>query len=287
MPGLVRVLATLLLAAMPLAARADGVDFTVPDHYLVGAPGPNSRVPAVYRVWGRSLDGVRHSIVASASAAPAGQTLAQSIDATVSGLKAGGAGDAARSEVPPVCGAPAFQVTYTRSAPSYQLTFVFRYTIVGGRLLIASYAHPIGTTADPAALGALDTLCSGVHQPGTPSGWDIQGPYPPNESAWRPVDGSAAILGQTARPAQAGHDIAADPYEGRGASVTSDRREACGAMTIHRVTATLDGGRIQEFAAGTVRGYDYVTAYVRPPSAPADPLAMETLISFCTDTAPR
>lgn len=286
MPGLLRSVATLLLAVLPLAARAEGVDITVPDHYLVDAPGPSTRTLPVYRVWGRHLEGGRHSIVASASAVPAGQTLGQYVDATVAGLTAGGALDVVRSEAPPLCGAPSYQVTYARKAPSYQLTFVFRYTLAGGRLLIASYAPPIGTPADPTALAALDTLCSGVHQPGTPQGWSIEAPYPPNRSAWRASPESRSLVAQVVGPTQAGRD-AADLYDAHGATVTSDRRDSCGATTIRRVTATLDDGRTQEFASGTLRGYDYVVAYVRPASAPADPGAIATLTSFCTETALR
>ena len=270
-----------VLALLPLAARADGVDFTVPDHYVVAAPGSTAVLPPVYRVWERSLNGVRHSIVVSAIRSAA--DLSKTVDAMVYLLGLRHAIEVSRGDAGLMCGAPSTRVSY---AYANQLTYVYRYVIVAGRLLTASYARPVGADADPAAIAALDTLCSGVHQPGTPQGWTIEAPYPRNDSAWRASPGSRSLIAQAVRTAQAGRD-AAELYDAEGATVTSDRRESCGAMTIRRVTATLGDGRIQEFASGTIRGYDYVVAYVRPPSAPADPGAMATLTSFCTETAPH
>jgi hypothetical protein len=270
------------LALLPLAVRADGVDFTVPDHYLVTAPGSDAARPAVYRIWGRSLDGVRHSIVVSAT--PSGDDVGHLVDAMAAYVNGRHAIDVERSDAAPLCGAPSVQFTY---AYANQLTYVFRHVKVGGRLLVVSYAHPVGTAADPAALAALDTLCSGVHQPAGPKGWTIEAPFPPNASAWRLAPGSPSLIAQSVRPAAANHDADSNPYEGIGATIISDRRETCGTTTIHRVTATLEGGRTQEFAGGTLRGFDYIVAYVRPPSAPPDPAAMETLTSFCTETAPH
>jgi len=280
MLGRFRCLATAALVALPLAARAEGVNFTVPAHYLVAPQPANVAVPRVYRIWERHLDGVRHSIVVSAT--PATSDLAPLMDATVASLAARHATDVSRSDAGQLCGMPSVRIAY---AFPQQLTFVFRYAVVRERLLIASYAHPSGTAADPTALAALDTLCSGVHQPAGPPGWTLVSPYPPNGNAWRAAPGSPALVAQVASPAKAGIDLVNQPFKGQG-TATADRRDVCGAVAIHRVTANLDGARVMEFAAGTVNGYDYEVSYVRPSSESPDAGALGTLTSFCADTLP-
>jgi hypothetical protein len=280
MPSGLRSIAALVLAALPVAARADGVDFTVPLHYLVVRPASSITVPRVYRVWDRYLDGVRHSIVVSAT--PATSELAPLMDATVASLAARNAIDVSRSDAGPLCGAPSVRIAY--GFPQ-QLTFVFRYAVVRGRLLIASYAHPAGTAADPGALAALDTLCSGVHQPAGPPGWTLESPYPPNGNAWRASPGSRTLVAQLASVSKPGSDQLDQPFKGKG-TVVVDRRDVCGAVAIHRVTANLDDGRTMEFAAGTVNGYDYIVSYMRPSSEPVDAGALQTLTSFCAETLP-
>jgi hypothetical protein len=273
-------LATLTLVALPLAARADGVNFTVPEHYLVAPSNPDVAVPRVYRIWDRRLDGVRHSIVVSAS--PSTSDLAPLMDATVASLAARHATDVSRTDAGPLCGTPSVRIAY---AFPQQLTYVFRYAVVRGRLLIASYAHPVGTAADPTALNALDSLCSGIHQPAGPQGWTLLAPYPPNGNAWRPSPTSRTLLAQFVIVAKPGVDLAEQPFKGQG-TVTADRREVCGAISIRRVTTTLEDGRIGEFAGGTVNGYDYAVGYTRPSSEAADAGALATLTSFCADTLP-
>jgi hypothetical protein len=280
MLGRFRCLAGFVLVALPLAARADGVNFTVPDHYLVAPPPASVTVPRVYRIWDRQLDGVRHSIVVSAT--PATSDLSSLMDVTVANLAARHAIDVSRSDAGLVCGMPSVRIAY---AFPEKLAFVFRYAVVRGRLLIASYAHPVGTTPDSAALGALDTLCSGVHQPGGPPGWTVVSPYPPNGNAWRPAPGSSMLITQIVGPAKGFNDLVNQPYKGQGTAI-ADRRDVCGAIAIHRVTANLDDARVMEFAAGSVNGYDYVVSYVRPSSEPADAGALDTLTSFCADTLP-
>jgi len=272
-------LTALMLAASPPPARAEGVNFTVPLHYLVESPA--AQVPlSIYRVWGRSLGGARHSIVVSSSAASG--DLPSLMDATVARLKARNALDVSRADAGPLCGMPSVRIAY---AFPNQLSYVFRYAIVGGRLLIASYAHPVGTDPDPTALAALDTLCSGIHQPATPKGWTLESPYPPNANAWHSQTENGALLMQVASVAQSASDLGAQPFKGKG-TVVSDRTESCGAVWVRRTTANLDDGRTLESAAGTVNGYDYVVAYMRPASQAADPAALATLTSFCAGTLP-
>jgi hypothetical protein len=280
------VLLTVALAALPTAARADGVNYTVPDHYLVEAAPPPGQPYAVYRVWGRYLDGVRHSIVASASSSTSDLTAL--MDATVAQLGARHAIDVSRTDAPQVCGMPSVQIAY---AFPNQLAYVFRYAVVGGRLLIVSYAHPVGSSADPTALASLDTSCSGIHQPATPNGWTLEAPYPPNANAWRPASGGGTpahagttLLDQVASAAKPERALLG-PYAGKGA-VVADRQDACGAIAIRRVTVNLDDGRVLERAAGTAYAYDYIVTYTRPASDPADPGAIATLTSFCTGTLP-
>ena len=273
-------LATLVLVALPAVARADGVNFTVPDQYRVAPRPADLTLPPVYRVWDRELDGLRHSIVVSAT--PTAPDLTRLMDATVASLAERHAIDVSRSDAGPLCGTPSVRIAY---AFPQQLAYVFRYAVVRGRLLIASYAHPAGTTADPGALAALDTLCSGVHQPAGPPGWTLVPPYTPNSNAWRPSPDSRAFVVQLVGPAKAGIDLVNQPFTGKG-TVIADRRDVCGAIAIHRVTSNLDGARVMEFAAGTVNGYEYIVAYTRPSSEPVNAGALDTLTSFCADTLP-
>ena len=280
MLGRFRCLATLALVALPLAARAEGVDFTLPDHY-VAEPSP-AALPAlkgVYRGWARTLDRVRHSIVVSST--PYAGDFPKLIDATVERTRARGAIDVVRADAAPLCGMPAFRIAY---AFQNQLTYEYRYAVVRGRLLIASYAHPLGTAPDQTALDALGTLCSGIHQLAAPPGWVLQTPFPPNGSAFRTPDGTS-LLAQLVAPAAAGSDVASEPYDAPG-TIVSDRREPCGAVTIHRVTVSTADAKTREFAAGTVRGFRYTNAYVRPAAAAPDADALATLTSFCAETLP-
>jgi len=282
MLGRFRCLTTLTLLALPVAACAEGVDFTVPDHYQVAVPAPAAvaQLPAksVYRDWVRTVDGVRHSIVVSST--PYIGDLPKLMDATVERTRARGALDVVREDVAPQCGMPV-----TRHAYAYanQLTYEFRYMVVRARLLVASYAHPRGTAPDQTALAALGTLCSGVHQIAGPPGWTLQTPFPNNGSAFRAPDGGS-LLAQFVAPAPAGSDVANERYDAPG-TVVSDRHEACGAVTIHRVTTSTSDGKTREFAAGTVRGYQYTNAYVRPADAALDAAALATITSFCVETA--
>jgi hypothetical protein len=278
--GLAAALAADASVLLPLAASAEGVNYTVPDHYLVGAPDPAMQFLGTFRLWARTLDGVRHSIVVSS--APATRTLTAEIDATVAALAARHAVDVARADAGPLCGMPSVQPSY---AYPNQRTYVFRYAVVGDRMVIASYAHPVGTAADPAALASLDTLCSGIHQPRTPAGWTIQSPYPPNASAWRPSAGGSALLMQMARPTK-NDGSALAPASGTG-TVLSTSQQACGATAIRRTTVkSADGANVLEYASGTAYAYDYVVAYKRPAADPADANAMALLTSFCENTLP-
>ena len=279
MPAALRCILALVVTALPLAAGAEGVNLTVPDHYLADPPSRTQVLPPVYRVWARPIDGARHSIVASATRTDS--KLSAIIDATVAFANTRHAVDVSRSDAPPLCGMPSVRVAYGFTGG---LTFVFRYTIVRGRLLIASYGRPIESAADPTAVAALDTLCSGVHQPGGPPGWILQTPFLPNGSAFRTPDGMS-LLAQLVAPAAAGSDVASEPYDAPG-TVVNDRREPCGAVTIHRVTVSTADGKTREFAAGTVRGFRYTNAYVRPVAAAPDADALATLTSFCTETLP-
>lgn len=280
MLGRFRCLVVLVLVALPLAARAEGVNFTVPLHYLVAAPPAGIATPGVYRIWDRYLDGVRHSIVVSAS--PFTSDFPALMDQTMASLAARHAIDVSRADAGAVCGQPSVRIAY---AFPNQLSFVFRYAVVGGRLLIASYAHPVASAPDPTGLAALDTLCSGIHQPGGPKGWAITAPFPPNGSAWRPAPDSKSLVTQYVSPAKPGTDVLTEPLAPKGTVVT-DRKDACGAIAIRRVTANLDDGRTLEHAAGTVNGYDYRVVYTRPSSDAADPAALDTLTSFCAGTLP-
>jgi hypothetical protein len=272
--------ATSASAVPSLAASAGGVSFTVPEHYLVGTPNPTMVFPGTFRVWFRSLAGVRHSIVVSS--APATRTLAAEIDATVASIAARHAVDVARSDAATLCGMPSVQLSY---AYPNQLTYVYRYAVVADRLLIASYAHPVGTAADVTALASLDTLCSGIHQPRTPAGWTITSPYPPNASAWTPSSGGTALLMQMARPTK-NDGSPLGPASGPG-TVVSTSQQACGATMIRRTTVkSADGANLLEYASGTAYGYDYVVAYKRPAADPADANAMALLTSFCENTLP-
>lgn len=265
-------------AIVPLAAAAEGVGFTVPDHYLVGAPNPAMDFPGTFRMWFRSLGGVRHSIVVSS--APTTRTLAADVDTTVASLATRHAVDVARSDAAPLCGMPSVQLSY---AYPNQLTFVYRYVVVADRILIASYAHPVGTPADPTAVASLDTLCSGIHQPRTPAGWTITSPYPPNTSAWTPSAGGSALLMQTVRPTKNDGSPLAPP----SGPVLSTSQQACGATVIRRTTAKSDdGASLWEYASGTAYSYDYNVIYKRPAADPADPNAMALLTSFCENTLP-
>jgi hypothetical protein len=231
-------------------------------------------------VWGRPIDGARHSLVASATQTTSALTTV--VDAMETFANMRHAVDVARTDAPPLCGMPSMRLAYGFTGG---LTFVFRYTVVRGRLLIASYGRPTGSAADPTALAALDTLCSGVHQPGGPAGWTLETPFSTNGSAWRPAPGSRSLVAQLAAPAQPGRNLGDQPADVHG-TVTADRKETCGAITIRRMTTNLDDGRIREFASGAVNGYDYVVSYVRPAPEPADPGALKTLTSFCADTLP-
>jgi hypothetical protein len=279
MLGRILSLAALFILASPLGACAEGVNFTVPLHYLVVDPEPQPVQPPVYRVWARYLGGVRHSIVVSAT--PYTDQLGKIVDAMTSYVNARHGLDVKRADAAPLCGLPSLQLEY---AYANQLTYVYRYAVVGNRLLIASYAHPVGTDADPTALAALDTLCSGIHQPATPKGWTIQSPYPPNASAWHPSPSSKTLLDQTASLADPARNLLG-PFKGNG-TVVADRQDACGAIAIRRTTVNLDDGRILERAAGTAYAYDYIVSYLRPASEAADPGALATLTSFCEGTLP-
>ena len=102
-----RILLTLLFAAVPLAAQAEGVNFTVPLHYLVEGNPPNAELPAVFRVWGRYLNGARHSIVVSSS--PATTDLKSAVDANLADLARRHAVDVVRTDGGPLCGMPSVQ----------------------------------------------------------------------------------------------------------------------------------------------------------------------------------
>ncbi|HEX3465376.1 MAG TPA: hypothetical protein VHS78_15110 [Candidatus Elarobacter sp.] len=270
----------LAFALIPLAAEAEGVAFTVPDHYLVLPSPPALSLPGTYRAWARFLDGTRHSIVVSSS--PATRTLAAELDATVASVSARHAIDVARSDGAPLCGMPSMQLSY---AYANQLTYLYRYAVVGDRMLIASYAHPVGTAADPSAVASLDTLCSGIHQPRTPAGWTITSPYPPNGSAWTPAAGGTALLMQIARPTK-NDGTPLVPFSGPG-TMMSTAQQACGATAIRRTTVkSADGANLLEYASGTAYAYDYVVAYKRPAADAADANAMALLTSFCEGTLP-
>jgi hypothetical protein len=279
MAGRLGYLTVLVLAALPLAARADGVDLTIPDHYVAARSGQGAQLPPVFRVWDRRIDGVRHSIVASA--APAGADLNAVVDADLAGVKRRNGVDITRADGDPLCGAPSVKVTY---AYANQLTYAYRYTVVGGRLLIASYAHPVGTAPDPGALAALDTLCSGVHQAMGPADWVLLPGFLPNGGAWMAPTFTSNII-EVASPAAPGDA----PYEYKGkATVTSDRQEQCGTVTIRRVTATSTTPvpLTVDFVSGIVRGYNYANEYSHPTAAPPNPAVLAVLTSFCTETAP-
>lgn len=268
-------------ALLPLAAAAEGVNFTVPDHYLVGATNPAVSFPGTYRVWARSLNGVRHSIVVSSS--PATRTLNAEIDATVASLAARNAIDVARSDGGMLCGLPSVRLSY---AYANQLTYVYRYVVVGDRLLIASYAHPLGTDPDPAALASLETLCAGIYQPRAPQGWELTVPGAPNVSIWHPAGGGAASIAQLARPTKYDNATLA-PWAGTGGTVVSTSQASCGAIAIRRATVEVDdGANVIEYAAGTAYDFDYYVVYKRPAADPADPNAMAMLTSFCEKTLP-
>lgn len=64
--------------------------------------------------------------------------------------------------------------------------------------------------------------------------------------------------------------------------MTSETRPACGSITIHRVTETLQDGRVAEYAFGTLNGFDDTAFYARPASEPANAAALESLTAFCT-----
>ena len=272
-------LAALAFTLLPLAAAAEGVNFTVPDHYL-GAATVSPRSAGTYRVWARSLGGVRHSIVVSSS--PATSTLNAEIDATVAALAARNAIDVARSDGGMLCGMPSVRLSY---AYANQLAYIYRYVIVGDRLLIASYAHPVGTDPDPTAVAALDTLCAGIHQPRTPDGWELTTPSSPNVSLWH-IPGGTATIAQIARVTK---DLNATlaPWTGTGGTVVSTSTASCGAIAIRRATVKVDNGaNLIEYSAGTAYDYDYYVVYKRPAADPADPNAMAVLTSFCEKTLP-
>ncbi|HTD35962.1 MAG TPA: hypothetical protein VK669_00500 [Candidatus Limnocylindrales bacterium] len=273
-------LAAAAFVLLPLAASAEGVEFTVPDHYLVLPNPPSVSFPGTYRAWARNVDGVRHSIVVSSS--PATRDLDAEIDTTVASLAGRHAVDVARSEGGLLCGMPSVRLSY---AYPNQLTYVYRYAVVADRMLIASYAHPVGTPADPTALSSLDTLCSGIHQPRTPPGWTITSPYPPNVSAWTPTAGGSALLMQTARLTKRDESPLA-PLSGSGTVLTTSV-QPCGATVIRRSTVkSADGANVLEYAAGTAYSYDYYVVYKRPAAETADANAMALLTSFCEKTIP-
>jgi len=272
-------LAAAVFAVVPLAASAEGVNFTVPDHYLAEPGTPPPGFPGTYRVWGRALNGVRHSIVVSSS--PVTRDLNAEVDATVAALTTRNAINLARADGGQLCGLPSVRLSY---AYANQLTYVYRYMILGDRLLIASYAHPLGTDADPAALAALDSLCGGIFQPRTPDGWQLTTPSAANVSIWH-VPGGAATITQIARATKV-IDAPLAPWAGNG-TVVSTSQAGCGAAAIRRATVKVDdGANLIEYAAGTAYNYDYYVVYKRPAGDPADPNAMALLTAFCDKTLP-
>jgi len=283
MAGHSGALLALALVLVPAVAGAEGVDFTVPENYQV-APSPTAaartEVRGVFRDWDRRIEGVRHSLVASNSPS-GGRDLPSIIEATVAGIKARGGIDVVRADAGPLCGAPSVRIGYTYAD---RLKFAFRYVMIGDRLLIASYAHPPKVADDPAALAALETLCSGMHQPAGPPGWDLIAPFPGFGSAWLSADLHSSLI-QMVSTLKPGDDVTPAPFKGKG-TVTSELSEPCGAMTVWRVTATNDEKTI-EWAAGVVRGFSYANAYSRPAAAAPDPAALASLTSFCAETAAR
>jgi hypothetical protein len=281
MAGRLGAFLALALVLAPVAAGAEGVDFTVPDQYQV-APSPSAaartQAAGVFRDWDRTIDGVRHSLVASNSPS-GGRDLPSIIDATVAGIKARGGVDVVQADAAPLCGAPSVRVAY--SYPN-RLTFTYRYVVLGDRLLIASYAHPPNVAGDPAALAALDTLCSGMHHAGTPAGWHVVAPFPGFGTAWLTPDLQSSLI-EMVSSLKPGDDVAPAPYKGK-VPVANERSEPCGGVTIRRVTAT-DGQKRVEWASGVVRGFSYANAYGRPATAPADPAALAALTSFCAPGA--
>jgi hypothetical protein len=278
MPGRLILPLAALLVAVPLAAAAEGVDFTPPQGYAVAAPPAGVNLPVI-RVWGRVVDGVHHSIVASVGPADRA-SLDQVVDANVASVTGRHAIGVARAAAPPLCGAPSATVSYAYEG---QLTYVYRYVVVAGRVMTASYAHPVGTTADPAALAALDTLCSGVHQPAGPAGWTIA-PHAPGTLSmfFTPNFIGGQIIGQ-ATPLTS-PDAGPAPFAEKEATITSERDEPCGALRVHHVTATRGSSNV-EYVAGVLRGYSYANVYMYPASGQPNTAALATIRSFCAETS--
>lgn len=269
----------LAFVALPMAARADGVDFTVPEEFQVEAlPAGVQPAGRIYRRWSATIDGKRHSFVVTAS--PFKGDLGHQVDVELAVVKSRHAIDVVREEAEPLCGARSLRVSY---AYPKQLRYEYRYVAVGGRLLIASYAHPVDA-ADSVAIVWLTTLCSGVHQPAGPVGWRIVAPYPANASAWFAPDRASSMM-QMVLPSHSGDYGEPAPFRA-DATVTAERLGTCGDVAIRRVTATLHDGTIMEFVSGVVRGWSYSNTYSRRQGTTADPGALATLTSFCTGTAP-
>lgn len=273
------MLLLLAFVAMPEAARGAGVDFTVPDAYVVEAPPPELRLPpgVIFRRWSATIGGTRHSIVVTSS--PFTGNLSHQVDLELAAVKSRHAIEVAREDADPLCGAPSVRIRY---AYADQLRFVYRYVAVGGRLLIASYAHGIAAEEDLSSAYWLETLCSGIHQPAGPVGWHIVAPYPANDSAWVAPDRASTVT-QTVVPSETGDYGDPAPFRGK-ATVTAERQQMCGGAPVRRVTATSGDGTIVEFVSGVVRGRSYSNTYSRRAATNADAAALATLTSFCAGT---
>ena len=273
MAGRVLVFLTLFLLATATATRADGVDLTLPNGYVTAdASWIRTKWP-VNRMWTRTIGGVRHTILASSV------PFSGDIDAVSEAMKAyvaaRGGGVSASEAAPPLCGARSSLVTYTYAQHVIE---VFRSVSTGGHGLLAIYARPDGSAPDGAALAALETLCSGVHQPAVPAGWRVV-PSTANSSVFT-LGGGASAFTSTATA----EERAAPPSEASAAPPSLVRDEPCGFVMIrHRVAAT--DGKTTETVTGTVRGYRYVNVYTRPRSAPAEAGAITALRSFCAETS--
>ncbi len=157
------MLLMLAFVALPMAARAHGVDFTVTASVRSRPRPPGLQLPpgTIYRRWSATIDGERHSFVVTAS--PFKGDLGHQVDVELAAVKSRHAIDVVREEAEPLCGAPSIRVSY---AYRKQLRYEYRYVAVGGR---AHRQLRAGRRCGrPGRSLSLTTLCSGFISPRGP-----------------------------------------------------------------------------------------------------------------------
>jgi hypothetical protein len=256
----------------PCAARADGLNYSVPeDYYAMKAPALPAGV-LFYRGWLREIDGGQHAVVATVRPAPA-QGVAV-FDELESHLRADGATAIVRAAFDR-CGGPGVRVAYVTAN---RRVHEHVSALAGGRLVAVTYSRPAGAGPDPQAVDSLETLCTGIHQAFGPPSWTRDDQYNANTTVWKAADGSdLTVFGEVQTPEAAQRMIDDVIFPGR---ITLDAREPCGSITVRHVVSS-DDGTTYELISGYLRGFRYKAWYRRPVGTPRDPEIVPVLTSFC------